>query len=170
MKKQRKKAARPEAVSWVMQIGYWSFFIIVALFLQFFIEGIDAMIVGVFILLPERKFIHTAILFSIFIILQEATGVLTFGTLLFEYTLIIVAFFVGKMVFAVGTFSFVLMLSLFTAILHFILVQIFGAVQGIYAEPIQLIYGMIMQALITPLIWFPMYRLYRRCMKSGNTI
>lgn len=170
MKKKQQKTTQSKTITFISQICYWCFFIIVALFLQFFIPAIDIMVVGLLISLPERNIVQTIILFCIFIILQEATGILTFGLLLLEYSLLIAVFFAGRVIFAVGSFSFVFLLSLFIASLYFILVQIFGAVQGMYIYPIPLMYTSIMQAFIIPLVWYPMQYLYGRCVKRGNTI
>lgn len=170
MKKKQNNLPKPRILSVLMQIAYWCFFIILSLFLQFFISGIDVMVVGLLISLPERKFFQTAIMFCIFICIQEATGILTFGLLLLEYSLVVVAFFLGRIIFAVGTFSFVLLLSLFISVIHFILIQIFSAVQGLYVEQTVLLYNALIECVIVPIIWYPMYSLYKRCMERGNTI
>ena len=170
MNKKQQKMNQTQAMSLLIQVVYWCFFIIVALFIQFFIPGVDIMLVGLLIIIPERKILQTILLFCIFIILQEATGILTFGLLLLEYSVLILSFFIGRTIFAVGTFSFVFLLSLFISFVYFVLIQIFGALQGIYVSPTSVMYDSILQALLVPLVWYPMQHLYGRYVRRGNTI
>lgn len=90
---------------------WWLAFIVISVIAQALVPGLDALVVGVLLLLQERNYRMLCWLLPIFIILQEGMGTRPFGGVLLWYLAVIASFKIGRWLFEVGNFVFIFLLS-----------------------------------------------------------
>lgn len=90
---------------------WWVAFIVLSIIVQALAPGLDALVVGVILLLQERNYKTLGWLLPVFIILQEGMGTRSFGGVLLWYLIVIASFRIGRWLFEVGNFVFIVLLS-----------------------------------------------------------
>lgn len=95
----------------VRDICWWLVFIAISILVQAYLPGLDALAVGVIIMLQERDYKNLAWLLPLFILLQEGMGTRVFGGSILWYAIVILAFKIGRWLFEVGNFMFVFLLA-----------------------------------------------------------
>jgi hypothetical protein len=132
-------------------------YIVGALVLQQQIPGVDALTPGFLMALQERNPWQTLWLFIAFVLIQEGTGSLHFGSAVLWYGGQAALFHICERFFVSDNLLFVLMLSLFFGIYHILLVMFMCAVQGLPVELLSLLVESIVQVVLVPLVWSVVY-------------
>ena len=93
------------------QIVWWICFIILGLCVQSLAPGLDALAVGLLIILQEEDYRDMLWLLPLFILLQEGMGSRPFGSIIVWYAATIVMFKIGRWLFDTKNFLFMFLLS-----------------------------------------------------------
>jgi len=136
-----------------LRILWWAAYIAGALIVQQSIPGIDALVPGFLLALQEKKTWQSAWLFCIFVLIQEGTGSLTFGSAALWYGGQVWLFHVSQRFFVADSIPFVFMLSAILGAYHFLLTWLMCSVQTLPLNFALLARESILQAAIIPLIW-----------------
>ncbi|MGL4721823.1 MAG: hypothetical protein ACRCV3_00790 [Desulfovibrionaceae bacterium] len=154
----------------ISDVIFWLLFSVFAIWIQKAFAGIDTFLVGLIIILQEKKwrsFIVIAI-FSIFI--QEGLGIFNFGMMLCWYGMLVLLFIGGSNFFEVDKIYFVTLLSILLAIIKIPLLFIFASAQNIHVVFSIILRDALLQILIIPILWMPIYFLRKRFANYGNTV
>ncbi|MDR0339388.1 MAG: hypothetical protein LBH65_03825 [Desulfovibrio sp.] len=135
------------------RILWWATFIAGALIVQQSIPGIDALTPGFLLSLQERRPRQSFWLFVFFVLIQEGSGSLAFGSALLWYGGQAVLFHVSLRYFVADSLLFVLMLSAALGAYHGFLVWFMCIVQKAPVYFFTLTRESLLQATIIPLIW-----------------
>ena len=98
-------------MSTLRDIIWWLCFLAAAVGIQAFIPGLDAMTVGLIILLQERDYKNMLWLLPLFMLLQEGMGTRAFGGVIIWYLAVIAVFRLGRWLFEAENFLFIFLLS-----------------------------------------------------------
>lgn len=137
----------------LLRLFWWAAYILVALILQQQFPGVDALAPGFLLSLQEKKRWQTFWLFLLFVLIQEGTGSLGFGSAPLWYGGQIVLFRLTERLFVAGNPLFVLMLSASLGAFHCLLTWFMCIVQKLPVEYLLLGQESLRQALIIPVIW-----------------
>ncbi|MDL2291077.1 hypothetical protein LJC09_03140 [Desulfovibrio sp. OttesenSCG-928-F20] len=135
------------------RILWWATYIAGALIVQQSIPGTDALTPGFLLSMQERRPRQTFWLFILFVLIQEGTGSLNFGSALLWYGGQVAFFHASLRFFVADSLLFVLMLSGALGLYHGFLAWFMGAVQKVPIEFFSLVQESLFQAAIIPLIW-----------------
>ena len=134
-------------------ILWWPVYIVAALVIQQQIPGVDALAPGFLISLQEKKKWQTAWLFLVFVLIQEGSGSLAFGSSLLWYGGQIALFLLAERLFVADNLLFVIMLSAGLGAYHGLVIWFMCMVQEAPLEYVFLLQECVLQAILTPLIW-----------------
>lgn len=134
----------------IANIVWWVLYCILGLGVQRFFPGVDALVPGVMISCQEGRPQQTGWLCLIFMLIQEGTGSLDFGTALLWYTSLILLFFTSRLFFETGSLFFVVILSLALALAHAGIVYTTSSLQGVTLNVYSLAEQATAQALLIP--------------------
>lgn len=98
-------------MSRLRNVLWWLGFCACAVALQTAVPGLDALVVGLVILLQERDYKNMLWLLPLFVLLQEGMGTRIFGGIIVWYAAVIALFKLGRWLFEVENFIFVFLLS-----------------------------------------------------------
>lgn len=135
------------------RILWWAMYIAGALVVQQSVPGVDALTPGFLLSLQERRFKQTAWLFLLFVLIQEGTGSLNFGSALLWYGGQVVLFRASLRFFVPESMLFVIMLSASLGLYHAFIVWFMCAVQMVPLDFLTLVRESLFQAAIIPVIW-----------------
>jgi len=135
------------------RIFWWATYIAGALIVQRAIPGVDALAPGFLLSLQEKKNRQTFWLFCIFVLIQEGSGSMLFGSAVLWYGGQIVLFRLSQSFFVAESIVFIFMLSAALGVYHFLLIWLMCAVQNLPLEFSLLARESLTQAAIIPLIW-----------------
>jgi hypothetical protein len=139
-----KKAAR---------IAWWATFIVGALIVQQSVPGVDALTPGFLLSLQEKRPRQTFWLFALFVLIQEGSGSLNFGSALLWYGGQVALFHAGLRFFIADSVLFVLMISAGLGLYRGLLVWFMSAVQEVPLDLVLLVQESLVQAAVIPVIW-----------------
>lgn len=142
----RSSAMRYECVWWV-------FFFIIAIWTQRLLPGIDALCIGLILVLQEGRLGRLLWLFPLLILVQEGGGSLAFGSSIIWYGSMVLFFVIGRNLFAVDSLIFMILFSLALGLMRFALIEVMSSLQGAYVPMGTLVNGSILQVLATPIAW-----------------
>jgi hypothetical protein len=132
---------------------WWILYIVLAVWLQKFVPGLDALVPGFIICMQERNRQQTLLFLLVCIIFQQGCGTLPFGATIIWYGLVFGFFYMGGWFFMAENQLFILILSITLAIGRFFTFFGMGALQSLPLDT-QAIFGQcIAQAVFTPIIW-----------------
>jgi hypothetical protein len=135
------------------RVLWWATYIAGALIVQQSIPGVDALAPGFLLSLQEKKNWQTFWLFCIFVLIQEGSGSLLFGSAVLWYSGQILLFRMSQRFFVAENAVFVLMLSAALGAYHFLLTWLMCSIQNLPLEFVLLSQESMIQAAIIPLIW-----------------
>ncbi len=133
---------------------WWSFFIPMAIMLQAAVPALDALLIGLILILQERRYKSLFWLLPLLILLQEGIGSRPFGGMVLWYFMIIILFAVGRWLFEVQNILFVLLISVCLGLLHFALVYLMAPLQDLPVNVHTLLQESIIQTLFVPWAWW----------------
>lgn len=133
---------------------WWLAFIVISIIAQALVPGLDALVVGVLLLLQERDYKMLGWLLPIFIILQEGMGTRSFGGVLLWYLVVIASFKIGRWLFEVGNFVFIFLLSTCLGGAYFGLAWLLAPLQATPTFDMNAMRDIsLVQAIYMPLAW-----------------
>lgn len=134
-------------------IFWWVCFIFISIIIQAFVPGLDALVVGLIILLQERDYKNLLWLLPLFILLQEGLGTRVFGTSIVLYVATFLLFRIGRWLFEVENFVFIFLLSSCAGAAYFGIYWLMAPLQDKIFSYEGTMDACLIQALYIPLAW-----------------
>jgi len=138
----------------IKNIAWWLLFFPVAITIQRYIPGLDALLIGLIIVLQEARYKDLIWLLPAIIILQEGMGSREFGGTIAWYSIVMIFFIAGHWLFEVRNLFFVFSLSVFLGIAYFILAYTLAPLQELDLEYQNILIISLYQAIFIPLAWW----------------
>ncbi len=132
---------------------WWVFFIPMAVLLQAYFPALDALLIGLVLVLQERRYKDLLWLLPMLILVQEGMGSRAFGGMVLWYFMVMLLFAVGRWLFEVQNILFVLLMSVFLGATHFALVYLLAPLQDMHVHVEALAYEGLIQAVFVPIAW-----------------
>lgn len=134
---------------------WWVAFLVVGIALQSVVPGLDAFAVGLILLLEDRDYRNLAWLLPTFIILQEGMGTGLFGSSVAWYAALILLYRLGRWLFEVNNFFFILLLSTWFGAAYFGIAWLMAPLQDVPSFDAQgTLDKSLIQALYVPVAWW----------------
>lgn len=134
-------------------ILWWTAFIVCGIWAQYFVRGVDVLMVGLVISLQEDRLQQTFWLLGCLVLIQEGTGSLSFGSSLLWYAMLIALYAVGRWLFQARNLFFMALLGASMGLWHYLLVNIMAPLQEYQVAHDRLFFESMIQALIFPVAW-----------------
>ncbi len=138
-------------------IFWWIVYTALAIYFQTKAQGFDAFVPGIIIALQERKPTQTFWIISIFFLLQNGMGSMTFGKVFLWYFSVIITYLATRWFFEVESLLFILLLSFISSFNHYWIITVMAGLQDLYIDNQVIFEQNIYQAFLTPLIWSVAY-------------
>lgn len=151
-------------------VFWWVLFLLTGIWLQQLLPGIDALVIGLIIVLQEGRLARLLWLLPAIILLQEGMGTLAFGSSLLWYGSTIALFYMGRWLFEVENFLFVFLLSACLGLLHYLISDMMASLQNLDLPLRQLMDESILQALFIPPTWRAALELRRRFVPDAHPL
>ena len=132
---------------------WWAGYLVVAIWLQRFIPGLDALIPGFLVCLQERNRQQTATILLISVIIQEGAGTLPFGLSLLWHGVVVALYYIGIRLFISSGSAFTLLLSFSLALSRALFMLVMDFLQPLPMDLWTLSRVVALQLLFTPLLW-----------------
>jgi hypothetical protein len=146
---------------------WWIAFTVTAIVVQALLPGLDAFVAGLLILLQERDYKNMLWLVPFFILLQEGMGTRLFGGSILLYMATAVLFRLGRWLFEVENFLFVVLLSAALIAPYYALDWLMAPLQNLAFSMSDTLDKCLFQALFLPVAW-RVFTLTRRWTKSDE--
>ncbi len=134
-------------------ILWWLAYCFAAIWLQRLVPGLDACAPGLLLSLQEGNRKQTALLLLLFILIQEGSGTMVFGSSLLWYGSLILLFYVGCWFFLAESLLFILFLSAALGAMRWVIGISMSALAGVPDPGQRLIDESLVQAGLTFIIW-----------------
>lgn len=138
----------------VRSVIWWLGYFVLALWLQKFVPGVDALAAGVILCLQRGSNQQVAIFCFIAMIVQEGTGTLPFGSSILWYGFIILCYYLGIWFFMGKNLVFICMLSLGLGLGRICIIAGMDMLQHFPFDNRQLLFEAVAQTLLTPMLWW----------------
>lgn len=132
---------------------WWLLFFPVGIILQQMVPGLDALVIGLIILLQERAYKDCVWALPLLILLQEGMGSREFGGVVLWYAAVIVFFNLGHWLFEVKNFLFVVLLSACLGVVYFGLAYLLAPLQELHVDIQATLDAAVIQAVFISLTW-----------------
>jgi len=150
--------------------GFWIVFTVSGLWLQNFMPGIDLLAPGLVLSLQEEK-LRTSILLGVaWLLIQEGTGSLAFGTVLLWYAVLAALFYFGHYLFEAKNFLFMIIIGIALGALHIALMGIMGHLQEWRVIMSRVFMEGGIQAVVFPVEWGLLYIIFNRLPHHGQSV
>lgn len=147
-----RKRRRNESLT-ASNLLWWSAYIIVAIWLQKLMPGLDALVPALIICLQDENKQQTAAFVIVCMIIQEGTGTLPFGASIIWYSIVIATYYVGGWFFMGGNLMFVIVLSIAMGVSRALIFLGMGLLQPLSLDYSSMYRVYALQVLLTPFIW-----------------
>ncbi len=137
----------------VRNIAWWAAFIILAVWMQALLPGLDVLVVGLILCIQERNTLQSLWLVPVFIIIQEGLGSLGFGASLLWFASVVCVFYMGHWLFEAENILFMVLFSACIGLARFGIVYMMASLQYLPLDPVALFDESILQALFVPVVW-----------------
>lgn len=136
---------------------WWCGFFVLAIYVQWLVPGLDALVIGLILVLQERRYTHLLWLLPLLIVLQEGMGSREFGGMVLWYVTIIGLFVTGRWLFEVENFLFVFLLSVCMGGAYFSILYVLAPLQNLRVDLEQAAQASLIQAVFIPCAWWLTY-------------
>ncbi len=133
---------------------WWFLFFCVCVIFQAIIPALDAMVIGLILVLQEKRYKDLLWLLPSLILIQEGIGSRDFGGMLLWYAIVFVLFILGRWLFEVQNLLFVLLMAFCLGGAHFALVYTLAPLQNLAVNIELLMEESIYQALFVVPAWW----------------
>lgn len=144
------------------QICWWLCFIVMAICVQSLAPGLDALVVGLVVMLQEEDYRDMLWLLPLFILLQEGMGSRPFGSVIVWYSATIVMFRIGRWLFDTKSFLFMFLLSACLGCVYFTVAWLMAPLQNLTFNVEDTLNKSLVQALFLPFAWQALTALRKR--------
>ncbi|MFZ5425517.1 MAG: hypothetical protein ACOZEN_00975 [Thermodesulfobacteriota bacterium] len=144
------------------KVAFWSVFTLSGVWLQSFMPGVDFLAPGLILCLQEEKVRTTVFLGLLWLLIQEGTGSLAFGTAVIWYGVLAAMFFFGHWLFEARNFVFIAILGACLGVLHFGLMHVMTQLQDWLVPAGRVFMESIVQAVVFPVEWGILYIIYNQ--------
>lgn len=151
----------------LFRLIWWATYITGALIVQQSAPGLDALVPGFLLSLQEKNTRQSVWLFLLFVVIQEGSGNIAFGSSLLWYGGQVLFFRISQRFFVADNLLFVFMLSAILGAYHGALEWFMCAVQKVPVDIATLTQESILQAVVIPIIWGLAYFTRPRAVLSG---
>lgn len=134
-------------------IAWWTIFVICGIWAQYFVRGVDFLMVGLVLSLQEGRAAQTAWLMALFVLVQEGVGSLSFGSSLLWYAMLVALYSLGRWLFQARSFFFMILLGAGMGLWHYMLIFIMSSLQSASVPLDRLFFESVLQALLFPMAW-----------------
>jgi len=152
------------------RLTFWSLFTLAGLWMQSFMPGVDFLAPGLILSLQEEKPRATVVLGLIWLLLQEGSGSLAFGTVVLWYGVLTALFFFGHWLFEAKNFLFMIILGACLGVLHFGLMNVMTQLQDWRVQPGRVLLESVVQAVVFPVQWGLAYIIYNHLPHNGQDV
>lgn len=152
------------------RLTFWAVFTLAGLWMQSFMPGVDFLAPGLILSLQEEKPRTTVILGIIWLLLQEGSGSLAFGTVVLWYGVLAALFFFGHWLFEAKNFLFMIILGACLGVLHFGLMNVMTQLQDWRVPPGRVLLEAVVQAVVFPVQWGLAYIIYNHLPHNGQDV
>ncbi len=137
----------------VRNIFWWLCFVALGICMQSLVPCLDALVVGLVILLQERDYKNLCWLLPLFVLLQEGIGTSPFGATIVWYALVCLIYRLLRWLLGLGNFFLVLLLSICLGGACFGLGWLFSPLHAVHFDPQEFLDRSLIQALYLPVAW-----------------
>lgn len=138
-------------------VFWWVCFIPLALVVQMYVPGLDALVIGLIIVLQERRYKDLFWVLPLLLLLQEGMGSREFGGAIAWYMAVIVFFNIGRWLFEVENILFICLLAVCLGASHFAIVYLMAPLQNLPVDIQSLTDQCMVQALFIATAWWLAY-------------
>ncbi|MBI4803857.1 MAG: hypothetical protein HY795_01330 [Desulfovibrio sp.] len=153
-----------------LRLTFWTVFTLGGLWLQSFMPGVDFLAPGLILSLQEEKPRTSLIMGLIWLMLQEGTGSLAFGTVVLWYGVLAAVFFLGHWLFEAKNFLFVVILGACLGVLHFGLMNVMTQLQDWRVPAGRVLLESIVQTAVFPVEWGLLYIIYNHLPQNAQDV
>lgn len=132
---------------------WWAVFFVCGIWAQYFVPGVDFLIVGIMLALQEGRLPQTIWVIVVVILAQEGLGSLAFGSSLLWYAAAIGLFRLGRWLFQARNLVFMGLMGLALGLWHFMLTDMMASLQSFAVERDRLMFESLLQGLFFPVAW-----------------
>ncbi len=132
---------------------WWLGFILVAIWAQSLVPGVDFLVVGLVLSLQEGRLKQTCWLGACVLLIQEGTSTLSFGTSLLLDGIAVVAFIFGRWLFQSRNVLFLSLLGGVLGLSHYLIVPMMAYLEDYSVPRESLLLESVIQAAIFPPVW-----------------
>jgi hypothetical protein len=140
------------------------------LWLQSFMPGVDFLAPGLILSMQEEKPRASLIMGVIWLMLQEGTGSLAFGTVVLWYGVLAAIFSLGHWLFEAKNFLFVVILGVCLGVLHFCLMNVMTQLQDWRVPAGRVFLESVVQMAVFPVEWGLLYIIYNHLPQDAHDI
>ncbi len=133
-----------------------------AIWAQFFLPSMDMFSPALLVLLQSGLFKAAIWAGLAWMLIQEGTGTLAFGTMILFYLGFAVFYFTGGMFFEVSNYLFTFLLFLFLSAYRAVLVSVMATLQDMKVTEHYSPEGILIQALILFSVWMITFNLFKK--------
>ncbi len=133
---------------------WWAFFFPIAIMIQAHVPSLDVLLIGLILVLQERRYKDLFWLLPMLILVQEGIGSRAFGGMILWYFSVVVIFILGRWLFEVQNVLFVLLMAILLGGTHFALVYLLAPLQDLHVDIHQLVHENLIQAAFVPIAWW----------------
>lgn len=134
-------------------VCWWLCFTIMAIFVQSLAPGLDALVVGLLVLLQEDDYRNMLWLAPLFVLLQEGMGSRPFGSIIVWYAATVIMFKIGRWLFDTRSFLFMFLLSACLGGAYFLMAWLMAPLQNMAFNVADALDKSLTQALFLPFAW-----------------
>jgi len=152
------------------RVVFWTVFTLGGIWLQSFMPGVDFLAPGLILSLQEEKPRATVVMGLIWLMIQEGTGSLAFGTVVIWYGVLAAMFFFGHWLFEAKNFVFVIILGASLGVLHFGLMNVMTQLQDWRVPEGRVLMEALVQAVVFPIEWGLLYVIHNQLPHNGQDV
>lgn len=146
---------------------WWLFFLPLAFIVQLYVPGLDALVIGLIIVLQERRYKDLLWVLPLLILLQEGMGSREFGGAIAWYLVVMIFFNLGRWLFEVENILFICLLAVCLGVSHFAIVYFMAPLQSLHVDIQNLTDESLMQAVFIASAWWLAY-FSRKKVQAGD--
>ena len=147
-------AQHKENVPWYVGFTWWSIFVVLMVVLQYYLSGVDLLVVGIICALEERRIALMITLLFFFSLVSEATDTLLFGSAFVWYSALIGLHALLAKILSYRSVLFIVLFSILASVIHVPLLLVFSLMQHTVVDWSIVSTSMIKQAIAMIVVWY----------------
>ncbi len=152
-----------------LNLLWWFGYLIVGLWLQLKLPGLDALLPGFLVALQEKRWQQTTWFLLVCLLIQEGTGTLSFGSSVLWYGGVILLFHIGVWFFVTNSLFFIVLLSGGIGVLYAVLQYALGSLQNMTLPLERIIEQAFAQAMLIPPLWGIAYLTRKKAIRHAES-